>query len=304
MIEWYLEDAADYLDQIREGLGANDIKAVYGILNGTCNYILSEMTDTGRAFSDVLKEAQNKGYAEADPSFDVGGVDAAHKLCLLSALAFGVKPDFEKLTITGIEAIDADDISYAEELGYKIKLLGISKRLNGKIIQMVEPCLVPSASTIGAVEGVFNAVYVEGDHVGTGLEVGRGAGEGPTASAVVSDLIDLARGYNVPAFSLKASDLKQAHWGDSSDVSSQFYMNIRVLDKPGILADITAILRDHNVSMESVLQRSRDPEKPVSVAMTTHHALQSDINNVLDEITKLDLVESRPSVLRIETFTN
>lgn len=287
---------------LREGFAGNEIRAVYGILNGTCNYILTTMRETGRPFSDVLKEAQNRGYAEADPAFDIDGVDAAHKLCLLSALAFGVKPSFETLSTQGISQITAADIAHAKELGYRIKLLGISKRLNGSIIQMVEPCLVPEDSTMGAVEDVFNAVFVEGDFVDTGLAVGRGAGAGPTASAVVADLIDLARGCRVPVFGIPASDLAEARWGDRGEVVDKFYVNLNVLDQPGVLADVSAIMRDHKVSMEAVMQKGHDPENPVSIMIVTHETRQADICAALEAIGQLACTVEPPVLMRIETF--
>ncbi len=290
------------IKSLREGFAANEIEAVYGILNGTCNYILTEMRETGRPFSDVLKEAQDKGYAEADPEFDIEGIDSAHKLCLLSSLAFGVKPDFQTLKAQGISHITAADISYAQELGYRIKLLGISRQIDGTIIQMVEPCLVSESSTMGAVEGVFNAVFVEGDFVGTELQIGRGAGEGPTASAIVADIIDLARGYKVPAFGIPALMLADANKGDPGEMESRFYIHLTVIDKPGVLAEITAIMRDHDVSMEDVLQRGRDPENSASVVITSHSTKQAEIHKAVAKIESLDFVVKNPTLLRIENF--
>ncbi len=287
---------------LREGFAANEIRAVYGILNGTCNYILTEMRETGRSFAAVLKEAQAKGYAEADPSFDIDGVDAAHKLCILSALAFGIKPEFKTLRKKGISKITAADITHAHELGYRIKLLAIARRLDGKVVQSVEPCLVPEDSTMGAVEGVFNAVFVEGDFVDTGLAVGRGAGQGPTASAVVADIIDLARGHRPPAFGVPAAALANAKKGDPGEQIGQFYVHLTVVDKPGVLADVTAIMRDYQVSMEAVLQRGRDPENPVSVVITTHNTKQAHIQEAVDKMAELDSVMAEPSLLRIELF--
>jgi homoserine dehydrogenase len=290
------------IKSLREGFAANNIKAVYGILNGTCNYILTEMRETGRDFADVLNDAQAKGYAEADPSFDIDGVDAAHKLCILSALAFGVRPDFKSLKISGIRHITARDILAAQELGFRIKLLGSARRTDKGIVQSVEPCLVPIASPMGAVEGVYNAVFVEGDFVGTGLSVGRGAGEGPTASAVVADLIDLARGFCVPAFGIPAASLKKGGWTDTGGIVSHFYLHVVVLDRPGVLADIAAIMRDHEVSIEAVLQRGRDPDKPVSVVITSHPAPQGRVEKAVAQIAKLRSVAGRPCLMRIENF--
>jgi len=291
------------IKMLREGLAANHISAVYGILNGTCNYILSEMRETGRDFSEVLAEAQALGYAEADPSFDIGGIDAAHKLCLLSALSFGIRPDLDHVQITGIAHITAQDIAHAGALGYRIKLLGIARRSSGgQIIQSVEPCLVPADSMLGAVEGVFNAVYVDGDFVDTGLAVGRGAGAGPTASAVVADLIDLARGSKAPVFGVPASVLETASIADVKAEMSRFYMHLVVRDRPGVLADIATLLRDHQVSIESVMQRGHDPDNPVSIVLMTHNARQGAIRAVRDALSAFDNTLGEPCLLRVEDF--
>lgn len=285
---------------LREGFAANDIQSVRGILNGTCNYILTEMRDTGRDFKDVLKEAQAKGYAEADPSFDVDGIDAAHKLSILTALAFGVKPDIAKVETTGIRHITAADILHATELGYRIKLLGLCRREGPKIIQSVEPCLVTEQSALGSVNGVLNAVQVRGDFVGAGLLVGRGAGEGPTASAVVADLIDIARDHHVNVFGVPAKAMKDGVFASADILDAHFYMHVVVRDKPGVLAQIAAVLRDHNVSVEAVLQRGRDPGKPVSIVMTTHMVKQSDMRKAAEKIGKLSVTQGKPCVMRIE----
>ena len=289
---------------LREGFAGNKINAVYGILNGTCNYILTEMRETGRSFDDVLKEAQEKGYAEADPSFDVDGIDAAHKLSILTALAFGVKPDFSSMNVEGIRHITASDIAHATELGYRIKLLGMARRVGegNRIVQRMEPCLVPQNSPIGAVDGVYNAVFTEGDFVGTSLLVGRGAGEGPTASAVLSDLVDLARGAQRPVYGIPAAEMKDAVWGGAEDIQAHFYIHLTVIDQPGVLADVTAILRDHHISVEAVIQRSRNPEQPVSIVLTTHETRQSDVAAACGNIAGLKLISAKPTVIRIERF--
>lgn len=285
---------------LREGYAANDVQSVRGILNGTCNYILTEMRETGRDFKDVLKEAQAKGYAEANPSFDVDGIDAAHKLSILTALAFGVKPDMDKVEIKGIRHITAADILHATELGYRIKLLGLCRREGKKIIQSVEPCLVPEQSALGSVNGVLNAVHVQGDFVGTGWLVGRGAGEGPTASAVVADLIDIARCHYVPVFGVPAKSMKGGAFASADILQAHFYMHVVVRDQPGVLAQIAAILRDHKVSVEAVLQRGRDPGKPVSIVMTTHLVSQSAMRKAAEKIGKLSVTKGKPCVMRIE----
>ncbi len=209
---------------LREGLAGNEISCIYGILNGTCNYILTEMRETGADFDDVLKEAQEKGYAEADPSFDVDGVDTAHKLCLLTSLAFGVKPDFKALSTKGIREITIADIKAAGGFGCKIKLLGIAKRQGGKISQSVEPCLVPVESALGGVEDSYNAVFVEGNFVEKVLMTGRGAGRKPTASAVVADIIDLAKGLDEPVFGVRTDKLAEPVWADTGDIKSRYYI--------------------------------------------------------------------------------
>ena len=287
---------------LREGFAGNRIDGIYGILNGTCNYILTEMRETGRDFSDVLKEAQEKGYAEADPTFDVDGIDAAHKLTILSALAFGVKPDFEAIDITGIRKITARDIEFAKELGCRIKLLGIARDIGGRIAQSLEPCLVPIDAPLGTVEGVFNAVFVEGDFVDRAMLEGRGAGQGPTASAVVADLIDLARGYYLPAFGLPVAQLKGAQWAEAKDIVSGQYINLTVTDQPGVIADVSAILRDFGISIESMIQRGRDPGQPVSVVITTHECSREAIRAASARISALKSVAALPTILRIDRF--
>lgn len=285
---------------LREGMAANNLRHVYGILNGTCNYILTEMRLTGRSFGDVLKEAQEKGYAEADPSFDIDGVDAAHKLCLLTALAFGVQPDFDALDITGIRAIDAEDIIFAGELGHRIKLLGIARKDQGKISQSVEPCLVPLNSSLAAVEGVFNAVYAEGDFVGPIMAEGRGAGAGPTASAVAADIADLVRGMHLPTFGVPSKGLKRFLQASDEDIINSHYLKLRVLDQPGVIAELSAILRDHAISIEALLQRGRDPGQPVSIVIVTHEISKAAMMAALAEIGHLSTVTAPPTCLRIE----
>ncbi len=287
---------------LREGFAGNKIAGIYGILNGTCNYILTEMRETGRDFSDVLKEAQEKGYAEADPTFDVDGIDAAHKLTILTSLAFGVKPDFAAIDITGIRKITARDIEFAKELGCRIKLLGIARDIGGRIAQSLEPCLVPINSPMGTVEGGFNAVFVEGEFVDRAMLEGRGAGQGPTASAVMADLIDLARGYHMPAFGLSVAELKTAQWAGAKDIVSGQYIHLTVTDQPGVIADVSAALRDFGISIESMIQRGRDPGQPVSVVITTHECSREAIRGAAAKIAGLPSVSAAPTILRIERF--
>ena len=285
---------------MREGFAGNDMTAVYGILNGTCNYILTMMRETGRDFNDILKEAQEAGYAEADPSFDIDGIDAGHKLALLAALAFGTKPDFENLQIKGIRQIDATDISYAEEFGYRIKLLGIARKNGDQLMQVLEPCVVPTSNPLGVIEDVYNAVYVACDAGETPLLTGKGAGEGPTASAVMSDIIDQARGLKVPTFGIAANDLKDAQWTSLDETVSRYYLRLMVLDEPGVIADVSAILRDHDISIEGLVQRARDPGQKVPIVMTTHDTRHGDMLEACAEFAKLDTVVEEPCLMRIE----
>ncbi len=300
MYEASVAGGVPIIKAMREGFAGNKISAVYGILNGTCNYILTEMRETGRDFETVLVDAQEQGFAEVDPSFDVDGIDAAHKLCILSGLAFGVKLNFENLAVTGIRHITASDITYAEDLGYRIKLLGIVRCNNGKIYQSVEPCLVHEDSTMGAVEGVFNTVLVEGDGIEIGQCIGRGAGAKPTASSVVSDLVDLARGYNVPTFGVPYDALVDADWGENGSLMARFYLHLSVTDRVGVLSDVANILKLNNVSVEAMAQLGHDPENPVSITFTTHAVKQADIENAVQKIAGLPAVLARPTMLRIE----
>ncbi len=284
---------------LREGLVINEISRVYGILNGTCNYILTAMRESGRAFDDVLSEAQELGYAEADPTFDVDGIDAAHKLALLAALAFGHEVDFDSVHIEGIRSVSALDIAYAEEFGYRIKLLGIAERTGDGVRQRVHPCMVAQSAPIAQVEGVFNAVVADGDAVGTTLHYGRGAGAGPTASAVVADVVDIAAGRTVPVFGRPAAALSRSEPVSWEALRGGYYVRLMVVDRPGVLADITAILRDESVSMESMVQRGRDPMEKVPVAMTTHDVDEASMRRALDKIADLDAVLEVPAMIRI-----
>ena len=285
---------------MREGFAGNDMSAVYGILNGTCNYMLTQMRETGGDFDVILKEAQEAGYAETPPDLDIDGIDAAHKLCLLSSIAFGVKPDFEALQIQGIRKINSTDIEFADELGYRIKLLGIARRSNGKIMQVMEPCLVPLSNPLGVIEDVYNAVYVACDSLETPLLTGKGAGEGPTASAVMSDIIDLARGHQIPTFGVPAEALADAQWEDINETIARYYLRLTVLDKPGVIADISAILRDKNISIEGLIQRARDPDQPVPVVLTTHETRHGDMAGACKLFGELDSVVDEPCLMRIE----
>ncbi|MEQ8829344.1 MAG: homoserine dehydrogenase [Alphaproteobacteria bacterium] len=285
---------------LREGLAGNRILSIQGILNGTCNYILSTMRDTGRAYADVLAEAQHLGYAEADPTFDVDGIDAAHKLAILAALAFGRDVDFDGVHIEGIGRIAAADIQYAEELGYRVKLLGMASDSEDGVMQRVHPVLVPADAPIAGVEGVFNAVVTEGDAVGTSVLEGRGAGAGPTASAVVGDVMDIAAGRMAPVFGVPVDRLKPASSLPIGHRHGAYYVRLRVFDRPGVIAGVTAALRDENVSMESIIQRGRDPNEPVDVVLTLHETDEARMTRALDRIGQLDAVIEPPHMIRIE----
>ncbi len=285
---------------LREGLAGNRARRVYGILNGTCNYILTTMEASGRNFDDVLAEAQQLGYAEADPTFDVDGIDAAHKLALLTSLAFGRPVDFGSVYMEGIRAVSALDITHAEELGYRIKLLGVAEETEHGILQRVHPCMVPRGGPIASVDGVFNAVVVEGDFVDRVKLEGRGAGAGPTASAIVADILDLAAGRAAPAFGVPVAYLAASPGASMDRHVGAYYVRLMVRDQPGVFADIATALRDAQVSMESILQRGHDPGEIVTVVMTFHATLEAAACQALDHIAGIDAVVERPCMIRIE----
>lgn len=285
---------------LREGLAGNRINRLHGILNGTCNYILTNMRTTGRDFAEVLAEAQSLGYAEADPGFDVDGVDAAHKLALLSALAFGAHVDFAGVYTEGIRGIAPMDIEYAGELGFRIKLLGIAERTRDGIHQRVHPALVPKDAPIAAVEGVFNGIVTEGDFAGATMLEGRGAGAGPTASAIAGDLVDIARGHATPTFGVPVDALEAIPSLAMDRHVGAYYVRLMVIDEPGVLADIAAILRDAEISLESVLQRSRAPGDVVPVVLTIHETGEAAMRRALDAIAKIEAVREPPHMIRIE----
>jgi homoserine dehydrogenase len=285
---------------LREGLAANRIRRIAGILNGTCNFILTSMRERGREFADVLAEAQKLGYAEADPSFDIDGVDAAHKLAILAALAFGRPVRFDDVHIEGIRGVSALDIAFARELGYRIKLLGIARRTEAGIESRVHPCMVPETASLARVDGVYNAVVAEGDFVGRVMLEGRGAGAGPTASAVVADLIDLARGRTVPVWGAASASLSDLPSVPMSDYAGAYYLRLMVLDRPGVIADVAGALRDSGVSLESMLQHGRAPGEAVPIVLVTHETRESQMRVALDRIERLDSVLERPSLIRIE----
>ena len=285
---------------LREGLAGNRITRVAGILNGTCNYILTVMRERGREFAEVLAEAQKLGYAEADPSFDIDGIDAAHKLAILAALAFGRPVAFDAVHVEGIRRISALDIAFAGELGYRIKLLGLARRSAAGIEARVHPCMVPQGAPIARVDGVFNAVVAEGDFVGRIMLEGRGAGAGPTASAVVADLIDIARGRVTPVWGAASGALSQVPSVPMEAHVGPYYLRLMVVARPGGIADVTAVLRDQGISLESMLQRGRSPGEAVPVVLVTHETRESAMRAALARIAALDAVLEDPTVIRIE----
>lgn len=284
---------------MREGLAANAISQVAGILNGTSNYILSVMEREGAPFARVLADAQALGYAEADPTFDVDGIDAAHKLSILASLAFGARPQFEAVTTVGIREILAADIDYARVLGYRIKLVGAARLVEGKLLQRVHPCLVPLAHPLAHVMDSTNAVLAEGNFVGRVLFEGRGAGEGPTASAVAADLIDIARGEFGPPLAMPVSALTPLEPADPLSHSERVYIRLTVADRPGVLAEVTAILRDFAVSVESVIQRGAAPEGGVYFVLTTHQTPLKATHSALSQIRGLGSMLGQPLMMPI-----
>lgn len=285
---------------LREGLAGNTIQRVYGILNGTCNYILTTMERTGRDFDDVLKEAQELGYAEADPAFDIDGVDAAHKLAILTSLSFGCQVDFDAVHVEGIRRVSATDIQFAADLGYRIKLLAIVRPTPHGVEQRVHPCLVALDTAIAHVDGVFNAVVAEGDFVDQTVFEGRGAGEGPTASAVAADIIDIARGIHLPPFGAPVAQLAPLQPSPMERHVGCYYIRMSVLDQPGVIADMTAILRDCQISIETMLQRGRSPGEAVPVVLITHETEEAAMTKALADIAELDAVQEPPAMIRME----
>jgi len=286
---------------LREGLAGNRISRVAGILNGTCNYILTVMRERGREFADVLADAQKLGYAESDPSFDIDGIDAAHKLSILAALAFGRPVAFDAVHVEGIRNVSALDIAFATELGYRIKLLGIARQTEAGISARVHPCMVPQASPIARVDGVFNAVVAEGDFVGRVMLEGRGAGAGPTASAVVADIIDIARGRATPVWGAGSGALSSVPSVGMDTHVGAYYLRLMVVDRPGVIADVTAALRDAGVSMGSMLQRGRSPGEAVPVVIVTHETKESAMRQAITRIAALETVLEPPALIRIES---
>jgi homoserine dehydrogenase len=295
---------------MRDSLQGNAISRVYGILNGTCNYILTLMQKEGRPFAEVLKEAQAQGYAEADPTFDIGGFDTAHKLALLTTLAFGTRTSFESIYIEGIETITPADIEAADDLGYRIKLLGVALRTDSGIEQRVHPTMVPKHTAIADVDGVANCVAIDGDFVGDIMLIGPGAGAGPTASSVMSDIIDIARGHILPPFVIKARDLKPYKRAQMRAHEGGYYIRLSVYDRTGAFAAIAGRMAEQGISLESIVQRRRPAElpgfrrqdlgAPAAVVMITHQTSEAAIRKALGAIERDGHVDAKPQMIRIE----
>jgi homoserine dehydrogenase len=292
---------------LREGLAANRVEWIAGIINGTSNFILSEMRDKGLPFAAVLKDAQKKGYAEADPRFDIEGVDAAHKLTILSAIAFGIPMQFDKAYTEGISSLTQQDIRYAEQLGYRIKLLGVTKKAPKGIELRVHPTLIPARRLIANVEGVMNAILVKGDAVGATMYYGAGAGSQPTASAVVADLVDITRlitadpEHRVPHLAFQPDRLAKDPILPIAAVETSYYLRMRVKDRPGVLADITRILADSRISIDAMVQKEPgEGERSVDIVMLTHRAVERNVIAAMARIEKLPTVLGKVTRIRLE----
>ncbi len=296
---------------LREGLTANRITWIAGIINGTANFILSEMREKGLSFEQVLAQAQKLGYAEADPTYDIEGIDAAHKITLMSAIAFGIPVQFSKVYTEGITKLTGEDIRYAEELGYRIKLLGITKRVAKGIELRVHPTLIPMRRLIANVEGVMNAVVVNGDAVGATLYYGAGAGAEPTASSVIADLVDVTRMqtadpmHRVPTLSFQPDSLSDTPIIPMEEVETSYYLRLQVIDKPGVMAEITRIVAENNISISAMIQKeaSNDSDK-VGIIMLTHLTAEKNINAAIALIESLPVVTSKVIRVRIEELNN
>lgn len=294
---------------IREGLSANRIDWVAGIINGTGNFILTEMAEKGRDFADVLKEAQELGYAEADPTFDVEGIDAAHKLTILASIAFGIPLQFEKVYTEGITKITREDVSFAEELGYRIKHLGVTRQTDKGVELRVHPTLIPESRLIANVNGVMNAVMVQSDAVGPTLYYGPGAGSEPTASAVVADVVDVARALTtdpnnrVPHLAFRADSLSDAPILSIDEVETGFYLRMHVKDQPGVMAKIASVLSDSDINIEAIIQKDQaDESSPVPLIMLVKQVVESKMNDALDKIRALDVLADDIVRIRLETL--
>jgi homoserine dehydrogenase len=296
---------------LREGLTGNRIERVIGIVNGTTNFILSEMHKNASPFGEVLAEAQRMGYAESDPSFDIDGIDAAHKLTILSSIAFGIPLDFDSVFVEGITDIHQQDIAYAKEFGYSIKHLGIAKQHKEKIELRVHPCLIPADHLLANVDGVMNAILVHGDAVGPTLHYGAGAGAKPTASSVVADIVDVVRTLTtdpenrVPHLAFQPGQLSHNKCGSIGDVETAYYLRLLALDRPGVLADIARILGEHKISIDSIRQKGTSSgDEPVSIVILTHRTIESQMSGAILELEGLTTIREKVVRIRIETIDN
>lgn len=295
---------------LREGLTANRIQWIAGIINGTTNFILSEMRDKGLSFDAVLKEAQSLGYAEADPTFDIEGVDAAHKATIMAAIAFGIPMQFDKAHVEGISKLEAVDIEYAEQLGYRIKLLGIAKKMPAGIELRVHPTLIPGKRLIANVEGAMNAVLVQGDAVGATLYYGKGAGAEPTASAVIADLVDITRlatadpAHRVPHLAFQSDSLDDTPILPMSEITTSYYLRMHVSDQPGVLADVTRILADKSISIDAMLQKEpAEGETQADIIMLTHQTQEKNVDAAIVQIELLPTVVGKITKIRLEELS-
>ncbi|QOP44395.1 homoserine dehydrogenase [Sulfurimonas sediminis] len=285
---------------LRDGLSANHIESIVGIMNGTCNYMMTKMTNEGVAYDDILKESQELGYAEADPTFDVGGYDAAHKLLILASIAYGIDAKPEDILIEGIQNVTQDDISFAKEFGYAIKLLGIAKKDKNEVELRVHACLIKQEEMIAKIDGVMNGISVVGDKVGETLYYGPGAGGDATASAVVANIIDIARsGKSTPMLGFnRPMEGSQLTLKPTEKIRSKYYLRINVSDRAGVLAGLTKIFEQNDISIETMLQRPTE-NASANLLISTHTALEKDIQNMMNEIEQLDFVNAKPAMIRI-----
>jgi len=298
--------AIPIIRSLREGMAANKIVSIYGIVNGTANYILSRMTHEGSQFETVLKEAQDQGYAEADPSFDIEGIDSAHKIAILAMLAFGTQIDFDQVYTEGITKVAPLDILYAKEFGYRIKLLAVAKNSDGQIEIWVHPTMVNEDNPIAKVEGTLNAIEVIGDMAGESMLIGRGAGSLPTASAVAADVIEIGRnmmtgGINrLSPFSYLPKERKTIPVRPMDDLSCRYYLRFQLLDKPGVLSQLSGILGDHSISIESVIQKGRQENEPVPVVIMTHVTQERNLKEAIQKVDRLETVTDETVIIRVD----
>jgi homoserine dehydrogenase len=291
---------------IKEGLSANNIRFILGILNGTANYILSKMTNEGRKFKDILREAKQQGYAESDPRLDVEGLDTAHKLVILINMAYGIKINFKEIYTEGISHIEPLDIEFTRELGYRIKLLAISRQINSQVEARVHPTLIPVTHLLSKVDGTHNAIFIDGDAIGPSMYYGRGAGMMPAASAVVSDIIDISRNIvrgisqRVPPLSYQREFLRKTRIKNIKEVVTRYYLRFSVVDHPGVLSKISGILGKHNISIHSVIQKGRRIKGEVPIFLLTHEAQEDDVRKALSEIDRLPITKDKTMLIRME----